>query len=589
MKIKKNFRILSIYFFVVLFFAVTIGRLFYLQIICGKEARKTVVSYLSLTTVANAPRGNICDRNGEVLAGNRNGYMVLIKKGSDTSLALTIKNLARYSGVSYEELLNTVKREKISYNNPYVFTEDADFELITKIKEEPQKYPCAEIITQPIREYFYPETAVHLLGRCGIISKEEYEKNPTYARNDYIGKQGAEKAFESILRGTDGTYAKDKYVNEKSKKFCDDVPSVPGNDVLLTIDLNLQKRAEEELLRVISETPGASGGAVVITDVNSGEILVLASNPTYNITEFNKNYTELSKDEKKPFFNRSISGLYEPGSTFKPITAIAALESGDLKENETIKTLGKYEYFDRFFRCNIYKEKGKNHGTIDVKTALGVSCNYFFYELGARTGIDKISSYAKSFGLDALTGLELTQEEAKGIVATPENREAKGGKWYAGDALQAAIGQSDNLFTPVAMSAYAAALSNNGKVYRSHILKEIRYTDGSLKKTEPEILNIVDISEKTMQTIKEGMLKVTKNGTAKDVFNDFPIEIAGKTGTAQVKKSTNGLFIGFAPVNNPKISFCVVIEGGKSGSAAAKVIKNILSHYVDTEQKRKDY
>ncbi len=585
MKIKKNIRFFIIYIFVGLFFLIALGRLFYLQIICTDDAQKTVISYLSLSDTKNAPRGEICDRNGIVLAGNRKGYMVLIKKGSDEDLAKTIKSLAQFSDVAYEELLNTIKKQGISYNNPYVFSEDADFSLITKIKESPQKYPCAQIITQPVREYFYPTTAVHLLGRCGIISKEEYEKNPTYARDDYIGKQGAEKAFEEILRGRDGTYAKEKYVNKEVKKFCEDVPAIKGNDVFLTIDLLLQQKAEEELERAISDNKTATGGGIVITDVNSGEILAIASNPTYNIAEFSKNYTELSKDKRKPFFNRSLSGLYEPGSTFKPVTAIAALENGDLGYDEKIKTLGKYDYFDRVFRCNIYREKGKTHGTIDVRKALGVSCNYFFYELGARTGIDKISHYAKAFGLDASTGIELSWEEATGTVATPKNRKEAGGKWYAGDTLQAAIGQSDNRFTPVAMSAYAAALANGGTLYASHILKEVRESGENLTKTEPKILNTLDISQKTMQTIREGMYCVTNDGTAKEVFRDFPIAVAGKTGTAQVGKSTNGLFIGYAPLDYPQISFCVVIEGGKSGQAAAAVVKNILSYYFDGQKK----
>lgn len=556
-----------------------------MQIISGEKAKETVNSYLSLNDIAHSPRGNILDRNGRVLAGNRTGYVVLIKKGSDIALAQTIKSLAKFSDTTYEELLNKIKNEGLSYNNPYIFSEDADFSLVTKIKESPQKYPCVQIVTQPVREYFYPTIAVHLLGRCGIISKEEYEDNPAYKKDDYIGKQGVEKAFEEILRGRDGTYAKEKYVNGAVKKFSEDVPSVKGKDVFLTIDLLLQTKAEEELARAVSANKDAQGGAVVITDVNTGEILAIASNPTYNIAEFSQKYTELSKDKRKPFFNRSLSGLYEPGSTFKPITAIASLESGTLLPDEKIKTQGKYDYFDRVFRCNIYKEKGKTHGTIDVREALGVSCNYFFYELSSRTGIDAISRYAKAFGLDDTTGIELTQEEAIGTVATPENRRKNGGRWYAGDAMQSAIGQSDNRFTPVAMSAYAATLANRGTLYRSHILKAVRENDGNLIKTETKILNTLDISQKTMQTISEGMYCVTKDGTAKEVFSDFSIAVAGKTGTAQVGKTTNGLFIGYAPLENPEISFCVVIEGGKSGQAAAGVIKNILSYYFDIQQK----
>ncbi len=584
MKIKKNsIRFFVLYIFVCAFFAVTLVRVFYLQIAVSEESKKTIDTRLSLTLRDQAPRGEILDRNGTILAGNRKGYIVKIKKDTDINLAVTIKNLAELCGTTYEELLFTVKKQDISYNNPFVFLEDADFEIITKIKETPEKYPCIEIVTQPVREYFYPETAVHLLGKCGIISKEEYEKSTDYTRDDYVGKQGAEKAFESILRGTNGIRAREKYTKAGFKKFSRDVSPIPGKDVILTIDLNLQQKAEDEVKAVISKDSTAVGGAVVVTDVHTGEVLTLASNPSYNLNEFNKNYNKLLQDKNKPLFNRSLSGLYEPGSTFKLITAIAALESGKLKPSETIKTLGKYEYFDRIFRCNIYKEKGKTHGTIDVSEALGVSCNYFFYELGRRVGIDTISDYAQEFGLNKSTGIELKSEEAIGTIATPDIRKKYGGKWYAGDVLQAAIGQSDNRFTPVALCNYAATLANGGTVYSTHILSGIRDTNKNITYTKPKILNTIDISSKTMQTIKEGMIAVTTSGTAKEIFKDFPLTVAGKTGTAQVGGKTNGLFIGYAPADNPRIAFCVVIEGGRSGNLAAGIAKNVLSYYFNIQ------
>lgn len=582
MKFKKNTRFFVIYFFVIVFFVISVLRLFFLQISENKESEATIKRMLSLTTRDPAPRGKICDRNETVLAGNRRGYIITIKKGEDLPLATTVKNLSLICDISYDELLYNMQTQGFSYNNPFVLSEDADFELVTKIKESPEKYPCAQILTQPVREYFFPETAVHLLGRCGIISKEEHESLNGYNRDDYIGKQGAERAFENILRGTHGTRAKEKYVDSTTKTFCDDVAPIPGKDVILTIDLPLQQQTEKALSDAVSNNSGAVGGAVVVIDVNSGEVLAMASNPTYNITEFSKNYSKLSTDKNKPIFNRSLSGLYEPGSTFKPVTAIAALESGTLAPDETIKTLGKYEYFDQIFRCNIYREKGKIHGTIDVQDALSVSCNYFFYELGNRTGIDEISQYAFLFGLNSATGIELTQEEAIGTVASFKERSAKGEKWYAGDTLQAAIGQSDNRFTPIALANYSAALANGGTIYRCHVLKGVKDQEKTIY-TKPEILNTIDISEKTMQTIKEGMIKVTTQGTAKDVFSKFPVLVAGKTGTAQVSGRTNGLFIGYAPADNPEISFCVVVEGGKSGNLAANVAKSILSHYFNAQ------
>ena len=586
MKTKKKLtRFFAIYVFVGLFFSLILGRLFYLQVVKQSESREAVNRQLSLTIKDSAPRGKICDRNGITLAGNRSGYIVLVKKNDELSLDATLKNLTKISDIAYDELVFRMDEKGFSYNNPFVFLEDADFEIITKIKESPEKYPCVEILTAPVREYFYPDVAVHLLGRCGLISREEYENLSGYSRDDYIGKQGAEKAFEEILRGIDGVLAKEKYTKKEVKKFSKDIAPTAGKDVILTIDLELQKTAEDALDTIISNSYGAVGGAVVVSDVNSGEILVSASNPDYNLTEFNKKYNELSQDKNKPFFNRSLSGLYEPGSTFKPITAIAALESGNLDYGETIKTLGKYEYFDRVFRCNIYREKGKTHGKIDVREALSVSCNYFFYELGKRVGIDKISGLAYDFGLGNPTGIELKQEEAVGTIATPEERKNGGGYWYAGDVLQAAIGQSDNRFTPIALCNYAATLANGGTLYSAHILKGVRDLNGKISYIEPKILNTLDILPKTMQTINEGMLKVTKTGTAKEVFRDFPIDIAGKTGTAQVGKRTNGLFIGYAPADNPKIAFCVVVEGGASGNQAAEISKKILTQYFNTDEK----
>ena len=586
MKNKKFYlREFLLYIFVGIIFFGIVTRLFYLQVIKRDESSDEVLKTLSLTQKDVAPRGNIYDRNGQLLATNRQGYIVLIKKGDEASLDLTLKNLAHLFEMSSDELENLLSEHGFSYNNPFVFLQDADEKTVITLKETPEKYPCVEILTAPVREYLYPDTAVHLLGRCGLISKEEYEKSPDYSPDDIIGKQGVEKAFEEILKGQDGIRAKEKYTKEGIKKFAQDIPPIPGQDIILTIDLDLQKAAEEALGEVIKNSKDAVGGAVVVTDVNSGEVLSLASYPDYDIREFNKNYNKLIKDTKKPIFNRSLSGLYEPGSTFKPITAIAALESGNLLPEEKIKTLGKYEYFDRVFRCNIYREKGKTHGSIDVSDALSVSCNYFFYELGKRVGIDEIVRYSRAFGLDSSTGVELSSEEAIGTIASPDERKSHGGYWYAGDVLQAAIGQSDNRFTPIALCNYAAALANGGTLYSAHVLKGVCTDDKKITYTEPKILNTLDILKKTMQTINKGMISVTKQGTAKDVFFDFSCDVAGKTGTAQRGGRTNGLFIGYAPAEKPEIAFCTVIEGGASGNQAATVVKNILQQYFNKDKK----
>lgn len=586
MKKRKFTRFFVLYIFVCAFFLLCAGRLVYLQGICAQQARKTVEASLSLSRRDPAPRGEICDRNKTVLAGNREGYFVVINKGTDDQLAQTVKNLAAYEGIAYRELLAMMQKENFSKNNPFVFSENAPYDLVIKIKEFPEKYPCARVTTRPVRDYPYPETAAHLLGRCGLISREEYEKNPDYKMDDYIGKQGVERAFEKILRGVDGTAPLEKYISGEVRTFTESVAPISGHNVILTIDLPLQQKCEEALASAIKQT-GASGGAFVVCDVHSGEVLSLASYPTYNISDFGKNYTRLSKDKNKPFFNRSISGLYAPGSTFKPITAIAAMESGKLSVGEKIKTTGEYEYFNHTFRCNIFRTTGKTHGTIDVSRALGVSCNWFFYELGKRTGIDEIYQTAHAFGLDSPTGIELTLEEATGIAANPENRRLRNQHWYAGDTLQAAIGQSDNMFTPIALANYTAALANGGTLYSMRVVRATESPEGKMTYTEPQVMNRINLKKSTLDAIYAGLADVTKSGTAAEIFKDFPLSVAGKTGSAQTGRSTNGLFVGYAPNDAPEIAFCVVIEGAPSGNTAALTAKDVLAYYFDTEQKGK--
>lgn len=583
MKKRKFTRFFVLYIFVIAFFLLCAGRLIYLQAITASDARKTIEATLSLSRRDPAPRGEICDRNKTVLAGNRKGYFVMINKGNDVQLAQTVKNLAAYEGISYQDLLIRMQEKNFSKNNPFVFSEDAPYDLVIKIKEFPEKYPCAKVTTRPVRDYPYPETAAHLLGRCGLISREEYEKNPDYKRDDYIGKQGAERAFEEILRGVDGTTPSEKYIQGEVRTFAESVAPTPGHNVILTIDLPFQQKCEEALASTIKQA-GASGGAAVVCDVHSGEILAIASYPTYNIENFGKNYTRLSKDKNKPFFNRSISGLYAPGSTFKPITAIAAMESGKLSPSEKMKTTGEYKYFNHTFRCNIFRTTGKTHGTIDVSRALGVSCNWFFYELGKRTGIDEIYKTAHAFGLDSPTGIELSAEEATGIAATPENRKARNQHWYAGDTLQSAIGQSDNMFTPIALANYTAAMANGGTLYSMHILKATESPEGEISFTHPQVINKINMQKSTQDAIRKGMLDVTKAGTAAEIFKGFDVAVAGKTGSAQTGRSTNGLFIGYAPFDEPQIALCVVIEGAPSGNTAAAAAKDILAFYFDTEK-----
>lgn len=647
MKKIKDKRFAVLYGLTGLFALCIFWRLYTLQVVGGKEARDIVDSRLSLSVPVAAPRGDITDRYGRVLARSRKGYFIVIEKAASSvkdrnrailnALSLLSKeekesytddipisfeapftyeddaktfqkeqeipeqakaeeailqllkkyNIAEDYSMEEKRLLCGVyvgmEKEGFSITLPYTLAEDISAETVTRIKEHAAYLPGIAVQERPVREYLYPETAVHVLGRVGKISSEEYDiyREKGYKRTDTIGKQGVEKAFEETLRGTDGIKAVSQKVDFVVPKEAE-----KGNTVMLTLDLELQQAAEKALRNAVSRTNHAekNGAAVVVTDVATGEILASASYPTYDITTFSKNYSALSKDPAKPMFHRSVAGLYAPGSTFKPISAIAAIDSGKIGPDEKMETKGEYQYLDRTFQCNIYRTKGETHGNITLQEALGVSCNYYFYELGRRTGIEAIAKTAAAFGLGSETGLELSGEEAKGKIASPENRAANGGKWYPGDVLQAAIGQSDHLCTPIQLANYAATLANGGTLYQTSILKAVRSATGGtlLSSFSPKVIRKVSASQKALAAVKEGMEKVTApGGTAETAFADFPVAVAGKTGSAQVPGGTNGLFIGYAPAENPQIAISVVIENGGAGTLAANAAKEIFTAYFE--------
>ncbi len=504
--------------------------------------------------------------------------------------------IRKLAGIRYEGEIRGY-----SQSSPFTLCDDIPVEAVTQIKERQADFPNVMVTNTYVRKYNYGSLAAHILGRIGKINESEYEENKDngYSYNDVIGKQGIEKFAESYLRGTDGTIGTVKASDGTDITIAEDNEAVPGNFVVLTIDSKLQKAAEDSLeknITAIREASSgenktgqdASAGAAVVIDVRNGDVLACASYPTYDPNEFNSLYSELSSDETKPLWNRAVSGTYTPGSTFKPLIAIAALETGIISVNEKIEDQGVFsKYRDYQPRCWIWTDYHMTHGSINVTTALEVSCNYFFYEVGDRMGIDTIDEYAQSFGLGEYTGIELP-EESKGQVASPEYKESvvesvTEKSWFAADTLQAAIGQSYNMFTPVQLANYAATIANGGTRYMVNLIKSINSSvDGSvIKETEPKIEEQINISESTLSAVKQGMKKVADEGSARNIFNDYPIQIAGKTGTAQVgsQKSNNALFVAFAPYDNPEIAVAIAIEQGVAGTNAATAAKEIFDAY----------
>lgn len=495
------------------------------------------------------------------------------------------RNSRYIAGVRYDADL-----KEFSYSNPVTVAENVNAEAVAEIKGRSEPIDGITVTEEYVRSYANPGLATHILGRVGRISGEEYEKNKGngYGMNDIIGKQGIERWAESYLRGEDGIESTTATVDGNDVELSQGVDPVPGNYVMLTIDSQLQRTLENSLESTIKSIGNDcnAGGAVVI-DVNSGDTLAIASYPTYDMSRFNEDYSSLVADEDNPMINRAVSGLYSPGSTFKPLTAIAGIQSGVLKANETIDCTGVYRYYDDYQpSCWIWSEYRTTHSHQNVTQAIENSCNVFFYELGRRIGIDGLDEYAKKFGLGEYTGIELT-EEAQGHMASPEYKKqavsnAIDGDWFGGDTLQAAIGQSYSVFTPVQLANYCAAIANGGTRYKVNLIDSIRSSvDGSVVESfEPEVVEKIDIEPSTMDKIKDGMKKVVDEGSARSIFEGYPIKIGGKTGTAQLGTgANNAIFIAFAPFDNPQIAVAVVLEHGERGTNAGRVARDVFDAY----------
>ena len=492
----------------------------------------------------------------------------------------------------------------------YTVADDVDVETVTRIKESQSRLNGVSIINSYVREYAKPGLASHILGRTGVISREEYEAHSDegYGYNDIIGKQGIEKWAESYLRGRDGTIGSVTDIEDGVSSIATD--PIPGNYVVLTLDAELQRITEESLEKNIQSIRTAqidgkgydcNAGAAVAIDIRTGDVLSLASYPTYDLSRFYEDYQLNLENESRPFVNRAVSGLYSPGSTFKPLTAIAAMQTGNLRLDETIRDEGVYRYYDTYQpTCWIWNEYHLTHGSQNVTQAIENSCNYFFYEVGRRMGIDTLDQYAAKFGLGELSGIEL-EEESAGHMASPEYKKSvekslTSQDWYGGDTLQAAIGQSYSLFTPVQLANYAATIANGGVRHKVNLIKSIRSSvDGSVvKEFKPEIEDSVDMAPEAINAVKTGMKRVVDDGSASSIFSDYAIQIGGKTGTAQVGGgSNNAIFIAYAPFDNPEIAVAVVLEHGVRGTNAGYIARDIFDAYfhlnTEPEPPAEDY
>lgn len=678
------------YIVVIVISVIFIATLFNLQIVNGENYREQSEKRMLRTKNITAPRGEIYDRNGVILATNKLSYDVELykvrvstkeqndgilrlveilnensdkvystfpvnddlngfnfenteeeqkwKKEMKLDSTLTFdqvidKYIEKYELQDYSDnRLNQIKMIEIKYEanlngyslfNSATIAKDISQKSVAKIGEEKYKIYGISIVSVPKRYYPNGNLLSHTIGYVSKISSTEYEKEKEegYSVNSVVGKAGIEQSFEKYLKGKDGVIKEETDTLGNVSSQAETTEAKSGDNVTLTIDYRLQKVAEESLLNTINglqngtlvgkKFSDANAGAVVVLDVDSGEVLASASYPTYDINSLIggislKDWNALQNNSLHPMLNRVVSGTYSPGSTFKMLVGMAGLMNGKITVDEKYYDPGIYPY-GYHPKCWLYTDRHMTHGWINIEGAIKGSCNCYFYEVGRRIGISEIVKYAKLFGLGQKTGIELSGEVA-GTIAGADDKSEDGLKspWYLGDTLSAAIGQSGSSYTPIQLANYIATIANGGKLNKVSLIKsvdnEVAGTSESLadiNKYTSEYTGVnfeekdLNINSEYIDAIKKGMLSVTSEtgGTSYIVFKNSDIQVAGKTGTAQVPNgNNNGIFVGFAPYDNPKIAVVAVIEHGGEGTYTANVVKPIMEEYfnIDKESKQNE-
>ena len=506
-----------------------------------------------------------------------------------------------------------IVQEGYSSTKSLTIAKDIPREAVAEFSEEGDEFPGINISVQPVRQYKQGTLASHILGYASKIGSEEYQKKKDeYNQNDIIGKTGIEAVFEKYLKGKNGTKQIDMAVDGTITAEVVEKEAVAGSNVVLTIDSQLQKIAEEALKDNIEKIKNggfgksydAKGGSCVVMNVKTGEVLAMASYPDYNPQSFadgisNEEWKSYNENKSYPLLNKCIQSAYEPGSIFKMVTAIAGLESGNISLTEKINDTGVYKKYGAEWKCWYYTDYHRGHGYLNVIGAIEKSCNFFFYETADRMGIDTLDKYATYFGLGKKTGIELPSETA-GTLASKDYVKSIKGSWNPGDTINAAIGQGYNKFTPLQMTKYISMIANGGNDVDVSIVKTIQNADGTevlkdeineyvkekLGLTEENNENIT-LNKDYVNAVREGMKSVTsgESGTAYVRFKDFNIKVGGKTGSAEAGKDANGndivnaWFAAFAPYDDPEIAVVVMVENGGHGNYTAEAVRNIMAEY----------
>jgi len=569
---------------VLILFGVLISRLFFLQVVRAQTYRRLSEENRIRVIPVDAPRGHILDRHGQVLVCNRPSYVVSIVPFQLREMERTIEILANFLGMETEQIVTRFNESRQRRFAPVKIKRDIDFQTLAVIQENKLDLPGVIYQVEPRREYLHGPLAAHLLGTVGEISSNELTtlQGSGYRHGSLIGKGGLEKQYERFLRGEDGVqYVEVSAVGREIGPLPNRpaLEAKPGNDLLLTIDLSLQRVAEEALSDSVA-------GAIVALDPASGEILAMVSRPAFDPNLFSSVIPEstwraLHEDPGHPLLNRAIQSAYPPGSILKVLTAAAGLEAGVITPYTRFSPCtGALKYGNRWFGC--WQSWG--HGSLALVEALAQSCDVYFYQLGLKLGLDRWSDFMKGCDLGEALGVDLAGE-VDGLVPDRNFFTERYGRrnWGSGVILNLVIGQGENLMTPLQAASMMAAIGNGGIIYRPHLVGEIRSLTGKSLPQKPEVIGQLPITAGNLTTLKRGLRAVVQHssGTGRQAaVSGF--EVAGKTGTAQNPHGEDhSWFAAFAPLEQPRIAIAVLVEhGGHGGSVAAPIAGRIMEAYL---------
>ena len=571
-----------------LIFAVLIGRMAYLQLYKGDYYYRLSEGNRIRAVKILAPRGIIYDCNGEELVKNEPGFVVSLLRTNKKPDMAVINKLSAIIEVPPEQILEKIKQNEDSYE-PIRIKSNLSAAMVTKIEERSEELPGILLELQSIRKYVNNELAVHVLGYVGEVSEYEISKdqNTDLKVGSIVGKFGLERFYDNYLRGTDGSYREEVDVAGRVVQTLDELPPKPGQGLVLTVDGKLQREAEKivdehlKYLRSSGFAPNANAAAIIAIDPRNGAIKALVSRPGFNPNLFvngisSKDWQAINDNPFDPMSNKVISGEYPPGSTFKIVTGSAALETGKVTPQEMIFDSGKH------WLIPMGNAEGEALGWLNFHKALAASDNVYFYEMGNRVGIDALKKYAALFGFGKTTGIDLFGE-TEGIIASPEYKmKVFDEDWYLGDTFNAAIGQGFNLATPIQLAVMLSAVANNGDIYRPHLVEKIVNDDGSvIKEIKPEKIGRLPVSAETLELLQSALKAVAQEGGTAAQMANLSVPVAGKTGTAENPHGKDhGLFVGYAPADNPNLVVVAVIDQGGFGSVSAAPIVQRIFEYI---------